>query len=316
MYFSYRYDYSQNEFYSPNTLPKHDFGYIYSAGFSYPITNNVKAFIDGRYTSGRRIYIDPINGRNGTSELVFGIGYNGFWNKKMHPINEFTPDSSSRQRLVITYKGGYSGSNNSGQHRRSSYSTKGGTIGGVSIDFFMNSTIAINTGLTFEQKGYQFKDSSESRFVYNPINYSTTTKYNNCKTDIDYIIIPLTLKLKFGGNLKYYFNFGLYSGLRLNARVTGSQVVEQRYEYGYSLSKYIVYDDIEGNIKDDDWGYVLGGGLIVPISKACLLEFGCNYNSGWKNILDVTSPPLSQGADKSLKNKSLNFTVGLQIPIL
>jgi len=311
IYFSYRYDYSDSY---NNTPPKYDFGYIYSAGFSYPITNSLKVFVDGRYTSGRRVFVDQINGRNGTAEMVFGIGYYGFWDRKNHSKDFFPSDSSNRHVLLITYKSGFSESSNSGHQSRNGYSSKGGFLGGVSFDYYLNKNFAISSGLTFEQKGYRFKDSSVTSFIYNPVNYPASI-YNNCKVDINYIVIPLLLKLKFGGKLKYYINGGLYSGMRLNARVTGTSKIELRGE-SYTLNEYTVYDDIDGNIKDNDWGWVLGGGILIPFYNKYSLEIGCNYNSGWKNILDVQPSMLNSGADKTIKNKSLNFTVGFQIPIL
>jgi hypothetical protein len=315
VYFSYRYDYSQMVFYYQNKPPKYDFGYIYSAGFSYSVNNDLKVFVDGRYTTGRKIFIDRNNGRNGTSEMIFGIGYSGFGKKISQPKVAVSPDSSIRNVFMINYLGGFSGSMNGGQHNSNSYNHKGGLVAGVTFDYFLSPDFAISSGFIFEQKGYHFKDTSQTRFIYNPSQDPAYTTFNDCKFGMDYIVIPVTIKLKFGNNLKYYFNTGFYTGLRLNARVTGKSWLEQRSQYGYSLTEYTVSDDIDGNIKDDDWGWIFGGGVIIPINNNYSIDFGFTYNTGWRDILDINPQQLRPGADKSIKNKSLNFTVGLQIPL-
>jgi len=314
IYFSYRYDYGKIQNYSVDAPPRYDFGYIYSTGFSYPLTNHFKIFVDGRYTSGRKIFVDEIKGKNGTYETVFGLSYSGFWDKKPGSKEYFSPDSAKRNIILLTYKTGIIGSMNS-QNSRNSYGPNGGIVAGFSFDFILNSNLAVSTGLTYEQKGYQFKDSSDIRFIYKPFTYSGSTSYNDCKIGIDYLVIPLTLKIKFGSNQQYFINGGFYSGLRLNARVTGNSIVEYRSENGYLATKYTVYDNIDGYIKDEDWGWVVVGGVLIPFHQKHSIEIGFTYSQGWKNVLNYPSSLLTLGADKTIKNRSLNLTIGFPIII-
>ena len=315
IYFSFLDNYDSNMSEYDTKPPKHDLGYFYSTGVSYPLNNNFRIYLNGRYISGRRNFIINHDSKIGAVELTLGIGYSGFFQKNNVTKPRSSYKDTSEHKVYIKYKGGWNISWNNGEQHNNSYSARNSFSTGISLVYQFDKNFALQTDMLFERKGYLMKDSSSSYFRYVPNeNY---TYYVDTKVDIDYIVIPLLLNVRFGNPFTLYFNSGPYVGIRLNARCTGVATYEYRSDYSYTLYKTIVYDDIEGYIENDDWGWIFGGGIQFPVFNRYKLDIEFRYNRGSKNIFNSLDSNQESwvNEDNNIKNESFNLMVGIQIPL-
>ena len=304
---------------SDKTYPKSDFGRIFSAGFAYPITKNIEAFIQGRYTTGNKEYISDNKGKNGSSELVFGIGYSGLFNRMDSNHPKFLTNDSTDGKLAIKYRSGVNVSWTGADKNVNSYSCKTGFTTGFAINYSLGKNCGIQTELLFENKGYHLKDSTFSYYKSIP-NTSDPNHTFNTKTRIEttYFTIPLLFELKSSNPLSIYFNTGPYFSTLINAKTTGTQISEYRYNNSYNKSKTTINDNIEGAISHNDWGWIIGGGIQVPLIYNWKLDIEGRYQGSWSNILTLpagTSGISEVGSTQSLKYRSITLLFGLQVPI-
>jgi opacity protein-like surface antigen len=102
----------------------------------------------------------------------------------------------------------------------------------------------------------------------------------------------------------------------MNARCTGIAYNTTANETSYQVHKITVYDDIDGYIKSDDWGWILGGGFQYPVLKKYMVDFEYRYASGFTNIYsNIYNNEPRDNEDTQIKNKALTFSLGFQIPI-
>ncbi|MBA7540799.1 hypothetical protein ES705_33102 [subsurface metagenome] len=309
---------SSSIYYYPEYNPepsKHDFGYFLSTGVSYPLDNYFRLYLNSRYFYGRRDFIKTVNGKNGATELTFGIGYSGLFrkNKKLNPEN--SGKDTSEQKMFLKFRGGLNISRNIGEQHNNSYSVGNGFSTGISLVYRYNENSSLQTDVLFERKGYNMQDSSDSYFRYVSGDYPVDEV--DTKIDIDYLVISLLYNARFGNPVSFYFNTGPYAGLNLNARCTGIAINEYSSGNSYSLTETHVYDDIEGYIKDIDLGWVLGGGIQFPVFGRYKMDIEFRYNYGLINIFDqlYNNQRAKSNEDNTIKNESLNLMVGLQIPV-
>lgn len=297
--------------YYDNT-PKNDFGFIFSAGFSYPVNDKLQLFLNGRYISGRQKIMEFNNAKNGATEITFGMGYSGFFEKNRTVKHEIAYKDTSEYKVFIKYKGGFNVSWNGGDQHNNSYSAKPGFTGGISLDYYLVEQFSLQTGILFVRKGFNMQDSSASFHRYVPVGnhmYLVDTKI-----DIDYIVIPLLMNLDVyaGKAVTVFVNFGPYVGIKLNARCTGMATTEFSSEGAYTLEQVNVYDDIEGLIRKDDWGGILGAGISIPVFNKYKLDFDFGYSFGLVNIYE---PLNGSNSDSIIKNQSLQLTAGFKVPL-
>jgi opacity protein-like surface antigen len=294
---------------------RHDFGYFLSTGVSYPLNNNFRIYFNSRYFYGRRNFIKTVSGKNGATELTFGIGYSGLFRKKKELNPENSGKDSSEREMFLKFRGGWNISRNIGEQHNNSYSVRNGFSAGLSLVYRYSENSSLQTDVLFERKGYKMKDSSDFHFRYVPGDYPVDEV--DTKIDIDYIVIPLLYNVRFGNPVSFYFNTGPYMGLNLNARCTGIAINESSSDNSYSLTETHIYDDIEGYIKDIDCGWVLGGGIQFPVFGRYKLDIELRYNCGLRNIFDplYNNQMADNYEDKTIKNESFSLMAGVLIPV-
>jgi len=300
--------------------PKTDFGSIFSAGFAYPITRNVEAFIQGRYSTGSNEYISMNKGMIGSSELVIGIGYSGIFNKMKTRVAKYSKNDSTDSGFSMKYRSGLNLSAIVADKHAGSYSQKAGLTSGVALNYSLSKNFSIQTELLFENKGYQLKDSTNSHFMYIPNLYTNfSTSYTNATISNTYFTIPLLIQLKTSDRLAVYFNTGPYVSSLINAKTTGVQLTEYKNDsYSYTKSQTAIHDNIEGTVTPVDWGWILGGGIQIPLVYDWKLDIEGRYQASWTNLLSIPPSPSSVpevGSTRSMKNRSLTLLIGLNIPI-
>jgi hypothetical protein len=248
--------------------------------------------------------------RNGSIDFTIGVAFNGFLNNKDKFIMEKNDTSLSRVRLI--YFGGVNLSWNGQDLSRNIIS---GPAAGFRVDFLLGNKVAFRTGLSFEQKGYSFKDSSDlfyGKAIDRDPQYMVDTR-----TLIDYIEIPASLKFGLGRANRVYFSTGPWYAIRLNARCTGNAMSVSDNNSTYRLTRTTVYDDIGRLIKTDDLGWSFGTGVSVPFFGKTEVEIGVEYKHGFGNVFDMSyynsNNPFEIQAT-SITNRSFSFHMGLVIP--
>jgi hypothetical protein len=317
MIFSFLKDHSlTNDYYysAPGIAKKKDFGYMFSSGISYPVSNKIKVTFNASYLTGRNHLLESSNLRQGSSEYILGIDYGFLIKNKKHLNQGFAIDSTSK-KVTVTYLGGVNISWNGLDSDRAKYSTTAGPSLGFSVNFQMEPRFSFVSGVSFERKGYSMKDSSASFFKY--LNKGTPMYYVDSKVQIDYAVIPLLMNLSFGKSEMFFFNTGPWLGLKLNARNVGVAYNESRSGSNYTVSKTVIYDDFERYIRDYDIGWICGAGISVPFLKRYQVDLALRYSTGFKNVYNKAIVAEQQGsaiADYEIRNRTITFVIGFTIP--
>ena len=315
--FSFLKDHSLSNDYNystPGIAKKTDFGYMFSSGISYPLSNKIRATFNVSYLTGRKHLLESSNLRQGSSEYVLGIDYE-FLKKNKRTINPgFTIDSTSK-KVTVTYWGGVDISWNGLGSDKAKYSTVAGPSLGFSVNFLMESGLSFISGVSFERKGYSMKDSSASFFIY--LNKSTPLYYVDTKVQIDYAVIPLLMSFPVGKSQIVFFNTGPWIGLKLNARNVGVAYNEMRSESGYTVNKTIIYDDLERYIKDNDIGWIFGARVSLPLLNRFKVDLALRYSTGFNNVYNKTIVEEQQSSsisDYVIRNMTISFLIVITIP--
>jgi len=296
--------------------PTHDWGYLFSADLSYPITKEVRFFVTSKLATGQKVFIESLKGKNGSSEFGFGIKYTP--KSKKDSFNEFktnTPDSSKTRCYVRPVVGILLGWNSSST-KPGDYSTNLGSTTGLAFDYRLDNTVSLQTGIFFERKGYALSDSS---LYYH--RFASDRKYKrnsiDSKIDIDYLTIPLNFKFSFGNPFTFYFDFGVYTGFKVNALCHGTAIRKYTSSSSYTVEKININDAVEGYYKDVDFGYQTGMGFQFPFRKNMKFDLGIVYSGSFSPIIkepeENTTPYTND--DRSIKNGTIALQFGLQIPI-
>jgi hypothetical protein len=306
-----------NDYYyssAPGIAKKTDFGYMFSSGISYPISNKIRAVFNVSYLTGRKHLVESSNLRQGSSEYVLGIDYE-FLKKNKKVINPGLATDSTLKKVTVTYWGGVDISWNGLDSDRSKYSAVVGPSLGFSVNLLMEPGLSFITGVSFERKGYSMKDSSASFFKY--LNKGTPLYYVDSKVKIDYAVIPLLMNLSFGKSHIFFFNTGPWLGLKLDARNVGVAYNESRSESYYTVTKTVIYDDLVRYIKSTDIGWIFGTGISVPFLKRYKVDLALRYNTGFNNVFNKTIVAEQQSssiADHEIRNRTISFLIGITIP--
>lgn len=145
---------------------------------------------------------------------------------------------------------------------------------GVLGDFNFAENYSFSTGFTITT--INGKSTELNVMPYHAIFSSTAPVAYDLKYKMQYIEIPLTLKLKTNriGNLRWYGQFGLSNDFKIGAK--------QDAERGGT----IVADDINSS----DWtrfyraGIIIGGGAEFDLDTKTSIMTGLTFNNGFTNI--------------------------------
>jgi len=173
------------------------------------------------------------------------------------------------------------------------------------ITLNLSVTGSLNVSKTFQimsDVGYQRKGDKFTYQVWDEVHrkYIADSTYN-VKTNLDYINIPLYLKLNFGHSSRFYLQAGGYYGYLVHANFTGKRS-------GEMVKKAPIRDGLYLS----DYGVIAGGGLESPIRKGLGVILDVKYQYGLK---DLNKDPLITGHSGAIKNKGLALGVGFYIDI-
>ena len=291
---------------------KNDLGYIVSSVITYPISEKFKASFSVGYSKGLKPLFDESGYKHASSEFTLGISYNGFLKNKYSQLKAKEVADTLNSKLTLSFQGGINLSWNAHQAEKEKYSSIIGPSVGFVIDYKLDRNTSLQMGVSFERKGYSFRDSSA---IYYLSYHEGNPVYDvNTRVEIDYIVIPLLLNFNIGKSL--FFNTGPWVGLQLNSQVTGTAYDEFSSGSGYVLRRTNIYDDLERVIKDNDAGWIFSGGISLPLKNNYRANISVRYSTGFVNVFDQAAAGYdhSGAPDLSVRNGTLSLLIGLKIP--
>lgn len=284
-----------------------DFGYIFSSGWSYPISESFKGILNVSYVTGKREISDYGQFRHGWFNFSVGLSYKlGDAGKNYHSAD------SSANNLRIVYLAGVNASWN-GVALTGAYSHTFGPHAGFRLEIPFEKHAYLVTGLSFERAGYSLRDSSDVYYavktVKNPLYFVDT------KIGTDYATIPVLLQVTPGRNERFYVATGPYVSVKLNGRITGYSYSHQNTGNIYQHMRTTVHNDVEKLFKGNDFGWSFGAGLNFPVFGLDG-EFGLQYRRGFRDVFDESFlPPVGGGYYRiPVKNRLLTVHFGIRIP--
>jgi hypothetical protein len=332
--FQTRHDFTQRQYYPPvffdywnyyysyeEKVPRHDNGLFYSLRVSYPVSDNFSFYASTRYIVGYKEFMKSDNARTGASEIIMGISYNGLYKKHK---KYYSTSSDSLSALSVTIGGGIGISGTARSEFPSHYKTKKSGMISIGIDYKLDETVSMVTGLRFERKGYAFQDSSLSFFRHESTDkpeYSGLMYKTDTRVDLDYAVIPVMFRFSFGNTLKGFVQAGLYAAFNLNDRVTGEAVRVYYTQSHYDRYEVKVYDNIEGEIANSEAGFILGAGITIPLMHLYRFYISADYESGFKSVFETQTNLAPDNYtrlkeyEEELRNRSLDLSFGVIIPV-
>jgi opacity protein-like surface antigen len=294
-------------------FPQHDVGYSFAAGLEYSITEDWNIGLSGRYYSGNREFLKRPESSLESLALTMHIGYSPKGSRDW--LGRGSARDSLNTRWSLTYKGGMLLSNHRGNQFQDSYSYGTGFTAGVGFQYLLDDTYSLKAELLYQRKGYHLDDSSRSGFRM-ASSTDPNLQYNtDTRVGLDYFSVPLLLDLRFGRNETFFVNGGFYYSYNFNAKATGTQYEIQSSPDAYRKRKIKVFNQVEGYIKDHDWGWVVGTGLNLPLWGANRLEIEMRYDQSFADNFHNLGSDRSLLDDRAFFNESIQWTVGFQVPV-
>jgi hypothetical protein len=297
------------------TPSKYDFGYLYSIGLSLPLTDRLEASLNARYITGRKGMDNYNEAWHGSMDFTFGVAWKGILKSKSGNADYQLQDSVS-EKIYLVYGGGINASWNSGEMDKERYSLNYGPSLGLLVNFRLSGKTSFRTGVAFDVTGYSLQDSSDS---FNRYIITDEAYYHvDTKTSVDYLTIPLLISFHPGHGGRFFINTGPFAAIKLNARCRGPVYYNLESSGSYSRYRRIVNDDLEGAIKDNNFGWIIEGGLTTPLFGRLALEYGFQYRRGFGEVYDESYLPANESffSDGTVfENSSLSFRIGVRVPV-
>ena len=140
---------------------------------------------------------------------------------------------------------------------------RAGPAGGVFIQYNLNKTLAIKTGVYFETKGSKFEAiAGDHTIIFHG------------KNNLDFLVIPVIVKAGAGEKLYFSVNAGFYYGCLLRQTETISEDI-------------ILYDPLilrPDYFKKSEIGILAGFGIACPIKQKFLVSLEMRNNFGLNDI--------------------------------
>ena len=171
-------------------------------------------------------------------------------------------------------------------------------FGGMSIEYKVKNRFSIQTDISYERKG------TVARGMNPYFNVDTFLSIENqefhTRSYLDYIIIPLLLKVETGNKVSFYIEGGGFIGFLLDARfVTTGDTIAKKTE---NFTKQ--------NMKND-LGVSFGLGFNIKIDRNKFLTLGLRNNLGLVSIANTLV--YKNGA---IKSNSTNLVLGYKCDII
>jgi hypothetical protein len=291
-----------------------DRGLLFGTGLQYHITTRILTFFDANWATGsKQIWNDDWNSfqsRNGSVHLTVGIAFG--IGKLLQ--NKSATDSVSNLltlgKLRLVPHAGAVISSHSGDDAKDSYSQKAGLVTGIAMEYPLRHHWLLQSALNFERKGYIFDATSWLYFRY--VSTGSDFPKVSTKVNLDYFEIPLLIGRNWGKTVRFSLGSGPYIAFLLNAQCMGTAYSEYFSDTYYSESVRDINDNVQGAFKKVDVGWVLSGGMEVPLERRWSVLVDMGYYRGFTDIfrdkLVIYSGP---EYDKVSHNQSFVCTLGI-----
>lgn len=158
------------------------------------------------------------------------------------------------------------------------YSYAVGYNAGISMEYYFSNSWGIKSKLMYDKLGWN------DDFIYNTI----TDSFVITNFRLDYLTIPVMADYHFGNQKEFYFNFGPYVGILLNAHDT-------RFN-----------SDVKEFFNPTDFGLMLGVGYIQLLSDKVKFFVGFDAHGGVVDIVKYNENP-------TVLNSCMNFNIGVNM---
>lgn len=176
---------------------------------------------------------------------------------------------------------------------------------GLITEFKFSDRYSFATGLDVTYRGGNLKSSITSGDQTTSTTTNTESSFN-----LQYIELPLTLKLKTKeiGYLTYYLQVGVAPGINIRARADIKSNTETSTTTGGTTTKTtsnfeLTGEDVQDDINNFNLSMLIGGGIEYTLSGSTVLLVGLQFNNG---LLDA-----SDQADIKMNSNLLGLTVGV-----
>lgn len=160
---------------------------------------------------------------------------------------------------------------------------------GLITEFNFAERYAFATGLDVSYRGGKTKSITTVNLKNGAGGDSTITTTTESTTTLQYIEIPITLKLKTNeiGYLTYYLQAGLAPGINIRARGS-SKTSTQISSGGSSVNNSAEADDtdVKSGVNSLNLSMVIGGGVEYTLSGSTVLLAGIEFNNGFVDVFD------------------------------
>ena len=142
---------------------------------------------------------------------------------------------------------------------------------GAAFQYNFSKMISFRTGIMYERKGA----SADITFTDNSGNVTGKTVVRD---NFNYLVVPLMLRVTFGGNTNFYLNAGPYAGILLKRVWKYKDKIT--LPFGGELEAVDLTDDTE----DSEFGIAAGIGVSTLYSEKIVLSFEIRDNKGLTNV--------------------------------
>lgn len=310
-------DLKSKEYREENFPSMNDWGWILSSTVNYNINHKWHVFANAQITSGEEEYFENVEGKIGSTEITFGIGYRPFAPKNQLQSN----DSLGKRIRIVPHAGVLISHAKNSREDGSKYKPSFGFSSGISLNFEVGEFTSLKSGVWYERKGYQLNYDGNNPLIYRKVSpfsesYSSEIESN---VKLDYITIPAQFEVQWGKRLNSNLNIGGYFSLLQNAFSVGEKIETSRYDQGFSTNRSFFYKSFDESIKKLDGGFIFGYRLDIPVFKFGEIFFAVNQSFGVMNILKEKEGTQSNSYLNSydkIRNNASSILFGLNIPVI
>lgn len=163
-----------------------------------------------------------------------------------------------------------------------------GFASGALVNLYFNDRVGLQSGLTWGRKGGKGKVRLQTGSIDASVDVDVS---------VDYLEIPLALLVKIPAGTSVAFHVLGGGAVGFNTNAQGSLSFQ-----GLSEST-----DIGNEVKNVDFGVLLGAGMSVPIQQIAFV-LDARWTLGMTSIDD-------SGANLDIKNNAFSFLVGIGVPL-
>jgi len=180
---------------------------------------------------------------------------------------------AQQNRITLGVEGGITVANLSSDdiYFKDIYESRTGYAAGIAFQYNFPKVISLRTGLMYELTGTSF----DVTFTDNSGNITGQTKL---KDNLDYLVVPLLLKVTLGDKINFFANAGPYwAALLQRTEVLKDAIVT-------STGKEINEIDLTDDTEKTDFGFSAGVGAAAVFNERIVISLEARSNMGLSNI--------------------------------